>query len=66
VNVLFLVAIGGPLLIVVVAVFDVWCLFQDRLTPGQAIQFWSRDHPFLGAMLAAFIGAFAAHIFWHT
>lgn len=64
-NLLAIVAIGGPVLIVVVAAFDLWCLLSGRLTPGQFVQFWSRDHPFLSALLAAFVGSFAAHIFWH-
>jgi hypothetical protein len=31
---------------------------------GAVIREWSRDHPFLAGLLAAFVGAFAAHIFW--
>ena len=65
-NLLAFVAAGGPLLILVVALFDLWCIWTDKLTPGQFIQGWAHDHPFLAALLAAFVGAFGAHIFWHS
>jgi hypothetical protein len=48
-----------------VCAFDVACLLLQRPTPGQVIQWWARDHPFLAALLAGFVGAFTAHIFWH-
>jgi hypothetical protein len=60
------IAIGGPGLIFLVTVWDVTCLLRQKPTPGQVIQWWARDHPFLAALLAGFVGAFAAHIFWHT
>ena len=60
------VAIGGPGLILLVALWDVTCLVRLKPTPGQVIQWWARDHPFLAALLAGFVGAFTAHIFWHT
>jgi hypothetical protein len=66
VNPLGLVAAGGPLLILVVALFDLWCILADKLTPGQFIQGWAHDHPFLAALLTGFVGAFGAHIFWHS
>lgn len=64
-NFLLTVALVGTVLLVIAAATDVWCLVTGRLTPGQVIQLWSRQHPFLSAYLAAFVGAFAAHIFWH-
>lgn len=60
------VAAGGPLLILLIAAFDVFCLTTARQTPGQVIQWWARDHPLLAAAFTAFVGAFMAHIFWHT
>jgi hypothetical protein len=62
---LLLVAVGGPVLILGVSAFDVVCLLLQRPTPGQVIQWWARDHPFLATLLAGFVGAFTAHIFWH-
>lgn len=64
-NLLGPVAIGGAGLVVLVAVADVWCLWTGRPTPGQVIQLWSREHPFYSFLLCAFVGAFAAHIYWH-
>lgn len=61
----FAIAVGGPLLILAVAVFDVGCLWRLKPSPGQVIQWWARDHPFLAGLLAGFVGAFTAHIFWH-
>lgn len=61
-----IVAIGGPVLIFIFALFDLWCLLTGRLTPGQLVQSWTRAHPFQSAGLAAFVGAFAAHIYWHS
>ena len=61
----FLVALGGPVLIFAISAFDVGCLLLQKPTPGQVIQWWARDHPFLTGLLAGFIGAFIAHIFWH-
>ena len=60
------VATGGPLLMLVVVVFDLFCLVRDRPTPGQVIQWWARDHPILAGAFSGFVGAFVAHIFWHT
>jgi len=65
VNFFLTIAVSGTVLLVIVAATDVWCLVTGRLTPGQVIQFWSREHPFYSGLLAAFVGAFAAHIFWH-
>jgi len=66
VNVLQIVAIGGPLLIAIVSFFDIFCIWKESYTPGQVVQWWTYDHPWLAAFFAAFVGAFAAHIFWHT
>ena len=60
------VAVGGPLLILVIAVADIRCAYAAIPTPGQVIQWWARDHPVIAAVFTAFVGAFAAHIFWHT
>lgn len=60
------VATGGPLLMLVVVAFDLYCLVREKPTPGQVIQWWARDHPILAAAFSGFVGAFAAHIFWHT
>jgi hypothetical protein len=60
------VATGGPLLMLVVIAFDLYCLVRNSPTPGQVIQWWARDHPILAGEFSGFVGAFAAHIFWHT
>lgn len=60
------VAVGGPVLILVVALFDAWCIWTGKWTPGQFIEGWAKHHPFLAALLAGFVGAFGAHIFWHS
>jgi hypothetical protein len=65
VNLLPIVAVGGPVLILVVAAFDLSCIWRDKMTPGQFIEEWATRHPFLAALLAGFVGAFGAHIFWH-
>jgi hypothetical protein len=65
-NILVLVAVGGPALLMLVALADLFCLRTERYTPGQVIEWWARDHPWLTAFFASFVGAFAAHIFWHT
>ena len=65
-NLIAFVAAGGPLLILVIALFDLWCIWADNLTPGQLIQGWAKDHPFIAALLTGFVGAFGAHIFWHS
>jgi len=61
-----LIATAGPGLILVVLAFDVFCLAAERPTPGQVIQWWARDHPVLASIFAGFVGAFSAHIFWHS
>ena len=61
---LVVVTIGGPALVLVTAGFDLWCVWAGKETPGQFVQGWAREHPFLAAILAAFVGAFGAHIFW--
>jgi hypothetical protein len=60
------VAMGGPLLIAAVALFDISCIAIGKRTPGQVIQWWARDHPVYAMFFTFFIGAFAAHIFWHA
>lgn len=49
-----------------VIAFDLYCLVRNSPTPGQVIQWWARDHPILAGAFSGFVGAFAAHIFWHT
>ncbi len=66
VSLLAITSTGGPALLLVTAVFDLWCVWTSRGTPGQLVQTWARDHPFLAAMLGGFVGAFGAHIFWHS
>ena len=66
VSLLLFVAVGGPVLIFLVALFDLWCIWRDKMTPGQFIEGWAHHHPFLAALLAGFVGAFGAHIFWHS
>jgi hypothetical protein len=61
-----LVAAGGPAFIFLIAAVDLACLVTRWSTPGEVIQWWAQDHPFLAAGFAGFVGAFAAHIFWHT
>jgi hypothetical protein len=61
-----MVAAGGPLFILVVVTVDLVSIAMKRPTPGQVVQWWSADHPILAALFAGFVGAFAAHIFWHT
>ena len=63
---LLVVTIGGPGLVLVTAFFDLWCVWKRKETPGQLVQSWAHDHPFLAAMLGGFVGAFGAHIFWHS
>lgn len=63
---LIAIAAGGPGLLLFVTGYDVLCLVKGWPTPGQVIQWWSRDHPFLAGLFALFVGAFVAHIFWHA
>jgi hypothetical protein len=69
-----IVAVAGPLLLlgVVVAELTAAVVKGDgaggtrSAALGELVYEWSRDHPFLAALLSAFVGAFAAHIFWHS
>ena len=61
-----LIATVGPALILLIVLSDAFCLATARPTPGQVIQWWARDHPVIASLFGGFVGAFAAHIFWHT
>jgi hypothetical protein len=63
---LLVIAVAGPFLILALASFEVASLARTGHTPGQVIQLWTRDHPIMAALLALFVGAFAAHIWWHS
>jgi hypothetical protein len=64
-EIVILIAVGGPVMLLLVTGYDVFCLVTARPTPGQVVQWWARDHPIIAGLFAAFVGAFMAHIFWH-
>ncbi len=61
-----IVAAAGPGLIFVIVLSELACLAKGWPTPGQVIQWWASDHPIVASLFAGFVGAFSAHIFWHT
>ncbi len=64
-NGVLIVAVAGPALLLGVVVAELAAVWQRGVPLGAVIHGWARVHPFLAALLAAFVGAFAAHIFWH-
>jgi len=61
-----IVAVAGPMLLLAVAAAEIVGAWRRNVALGAVIEDWASDHPFLAALLAAFVGAFAAHIFWHS